>query len=133
MYPATEEYTERSLRDLASGLSSDLSLLVRQEAELAKSQIDERLARAKKDGLAIGLGGAVAYTGVLALTAAIIAALAVAMPVWLSALIVGLVLAVAGTLMLRKATNDLARMEVVPKASVESIKMDFRVLKEAVR
>jgi hypothetical protein len=133
MQTASPEYRERSLRDLASSLSSDVSLLVRQEAELAKTQIDDRLKRAKKDGIALGAGGAVAYTGVLALTAAVIAALAMAMPIWLSALLVGLVLSAAGGLMLRKATTDLAHMDPVPRASVESIKTDFRVLKETVR
>jgi hypothetical protein len=133
MQTASPEYRERTLRDLASSLSSDVSLLVRQEAELAKAQIDDRLKRAKKDGIALGAGGAVAYTGVLALTAAVIAALAMAMPIWLSALLVGLVLSAAGGLMLRKATTDLAHMDAVPRASVESIKTDFRVLKETVR
>ena len=133
MQTASPEYGERSLRDLASSLTSDVSLLVRQEAELAKAQIDDRLKRAKKDGIALGAGGAVAYTGVLALTAAVIAALAMAMPIWLSALLVGLVLSAAGGLMLRKATTDLAHMDPVPRASVESIKTDFRVLKETVR
>lgn len=106
---------------------------MRQEADLAKAQIDDRLKRAKKYGMALGAGGAVAYTGVLALTAAVIAALAMAMPIWLSALLVGLVLSAAGGLMLRKATTDLAQMDPVPRASVESIKTDFRVLKETVR
>ena len=133
MQTAPHDPAERSLRELASSLSSDVSLLVRQEAELAKAQIDDRVQRAKKDGIALGLGGAVAYTGVLALTAAVIAAFATAMPIWLSALLVGLVLAASGGVMLRKATTDLARMDAVPRASVESIKTDFRVLKETVR
>lgn len=133
MQPVTPELKERPLGELASNLSSDLALLMRQEIELAKLQIDERLQRAKRDGLAIGMGGILAYTGILALTGAVIAALDAVMPLWLSALIVGLVLALIGGVMLRKASTDLARMDTVPRASVESIKTDVRVLKEAVR
>jgi hypothetical protein len=55
------------------------------------------------------------------------------MPVWVSALIVGLVLALVGGVMLRKATTDLSQMEPMPTESIESIKTDVRSLKEAVR
>ena len=91
--------TADRLQDLAQRLSEDTSQLVRSEIQLAQAEVKEKLASlAKAAGLGIG-AGALALVGLFALVQAIIDALGLAVPDWLAALIVALVLfAVAGLL-----------------------------------
>jgi hypothetical protein len=122
---------ELSLRDLVSRLSTDVPLLLRQEAELAKAEIDERLDRTKNEVVKTAIGGAIAYAGVLALVCALIAGLSSALPLWLAALGVGALLCIAGYTLLRSGGKELAEMRPVGERAARNIKTDVRVLKEA--
>jgi hypothetical protein len=87
---------DRSLGQLVTELANEMSTLVRQEAQLAKTEIGEKVAQAKT-GTALVAGGALlAYGGLLALVAAIVLALVAAgLPAWGAALI-GAVIAAGG-------------------------------------
>src|ERR1044071_5462470 len=87
----TERKEERSLGELFAELANETSTLVRQEVELAKTEITQKATQAGRDVGMIGAGGAIAYAGLLAVMAAIIVVLGQFIPLWLSALIVGLV------------------------------------------
>ena len=66
---------QRSLGELFGDLSREISTLFRQEVQLARVEITSKLPKLGKDIGFLVIGGAVAYTGVLALVAtAIIAA-----------------------------------------------------------
>ena len=82
---------ERSVGELFGQLTQDLSLLVRQETQLAKTEIQEKISRASRDLVALATGGVVALVGGLALTAAVILLLVdpVGLEPWLAALLVG--------------------------------------------
>ena len=62
---------ERSIGELFGQLTQDLSLLVRQETQLAKTEIQEKISRASRDLVALAAGGIVALIGGFAITAAI--------------------------------------------------------------
>ena len=82
-------------REVAHDLTRDLSLLVRQEVELAKSEITAK-GRAAAPGL--GMIGAAGLAGLMAagaMTAGAVIVLAIFLPDWLSALLVGAALAAA--------------------------------------
>jgi putative copper export protein len=123
---------ERSIGELFGQLTQDMGLLVRQEAQLAKSEIQEKTSRAMRDLVALGTGGAVALLGALALTAALILLLAgpVGIAAWLAALLVGVVLAGVGYAMLRRGLRDLKQTDPTPRRTVESIKEDIQRAKE---
>jgi hypothetical protein len=113
---------EQSLGELFSKLSADTGLLVRQEVELAKAEMAEKArAGAKQAGLA-AFGGALAYVGLFAIVAAIIALLAQVLPLWLAALIVGVVVVAAGALLARNAAGNLAKIDLAPAMTVRSLK-----------
>jgi len=113
--------------ELVKQLAEETSTLVRQELELAKAEMTQK---GKKAGIGLGeLGGAgiVALYALGALTACFIAALALAMPVWLAALIVAIVYGViAGVLALisrrqlqQSKPTSLERTEKTVKEDVE--------------
>lgn len=80
---------EASIGELMSQLSAQLSRLVRDEMRLAQKEFQQS---AKHVGIGVGLlgvAGLLAFLGVASLIAAAIAAIALVLPVWAAALIVG--------------------------------------------
>lgn len=125
---------DRSLGELFGDLARELGVLVRQELTLARTEMTDKATRIGKHIGALVLGGAVAYAGFLALVATAIIALGEAgLPWWLSALIVGLVVAVAGYLLVQRALSALRREELAPRQTMESLRDDARFVKEQTR
>jgi hypothetical protein len=123
---------QRSIGELFGQLSQDMTLLVRQEIALARAELGEKVTRARRDMVALLTGGMIAYVGGLALVAAVILFLdqVVGLDAWLSALIVGAILAVAGYVMLRRGMEDLGRIEPTPERTVETLRDDVQWAKE---
>ena len=113
---------ERSLGDLFADLSRETQILLRQEMELAKTEISRKASQAGKATASLAIGGFIAYAGFLAIVAAIIIGLAALIPIWLAALIVGLVVVGIGYFFIQKGLNDLKPEELVPKQTIESLK-----------
>jgi uncharacterized membrane protein len=126
---------ERSIGELFGQLSQDMTLLVRQEVQLARTEMTEKLSRLTTNLISVGAGGFVAYLGGLALMAALILAirdLANISLAW-SALIVGGILAIVGYVMLQRGLKELKRVELAPRRSVENIKDDVQSIKDDVQ
>jgi UDP-N-acetylmuramyl pentapeptide phosphotransferase/UDP-N-acetylglucosamine-1-phosphate transferase len=123
---------DRSVGELFGQLTQDLSLLVRQEAQLAKTEIQVKVSRATRDIVSLAAGGVVALMGGLALTAAIILLLVdpIGLKPWLAALIVAVVFGGGGYLMLQGGLRDLKNVDPTPRRTVESIKEDIQIAKE---
>jgi putative copper export protein len=123
---------DHSIGQLFGQLTQDMGLLVRQEAQLAKSEVQQKISRAMRDLVSLATGGVVVLLGALALTAALILILAgpVGMSPWLSALLVGVALAAVGYVMLQRGLRDLKRTDPTPRRTVESIKEDIQWAKE---
>jgi membrane protein len=116
---------DRSLGQLVTELANEMSTLVRQEAQLAKTEIGEKVAQAKT-GTALVAGGALlAYGGLLALVAAIVLALVAAgLPAWGAALIGAVIAAGGGYALVRMGAAALKPGELVPRETIESLKED---------
>ena len=123
---------ERTIGVLFGQLTQDLSLLVRQEAQLAKTEIQGKVTRAIRNLVSLATGGLVALLGGIALTAAIVLLLVgpVGLPPWLAALIVAVIFGGGGYLMLQGGLRDLKSMDPTPRRTVESIKEDIQMAKE---
>jgi hypothetical protein len=126
---------DRSIGELFGQLSQDMTLLVRQEIQLARSEISEKLSRFTTNLVSVVAGGFVAYVGGLALVAALILALhdLANISLAVSSLIVGAVLAIAGYLMLKRGLSELKRVDIAPRRTVENIKEDVQAIKEDVQ
>jgi hypothetical protein len=130
---ARSDASERPLRELLSELWENSEKLVRQEFELALTELDDRIDKAKSSLASAAIGGAVAFAGVLALVAAIILLLAEAMAPWLAALIVGVVMAGTGALLLQKAKKDVKPENMKLDRTAQSIRRDVQTFQEAVK
>lgn len=119
-----ERQEERSIGELFSQLANDTTTLVRQEVRLAKVELGQKAAQVGRQVGLIALGGAVAYAGLLAVIAALIALLAQYMSVWLSAFVVGVVVIGIGIYLSRREIAALKQLDVTPKATVETLKED---------
>lgn len=115
---------EPSIGELISDLSQDVTQLVRQEVQLAKVEMQQKLTRIMIDLASLAAGGVVVALGGLALTAAVILLLIdpVGLSPWLAALIVGAVLGVAGLVLVRRGITDLKRTDPTPRRTIETIR-----------
>lgn len=122
---------DASVGTLVSQASQQLSQLVRDEMRLAQAEMTQK---GKRLGLGGGLfGGAagVGYLALAALVAAAIAGLATALPVWASALIVGVVLAAVAAGLALKGKKEIAlATPPKPERAIDDVKADMAEIKE---
>jgi hypothetical protein len=123
---------ERSIGELFGELSQDVTMLVKQEAQLAKTEMQQKLSKVTTDLVSLATGGVVLLIGGLALTAALILLLVhpVGLDPWLAALIVGGVFGLVGWMMVQRGLTNLKRIDPTPRRTVESIKDDIQWAKE---
>jgi hypothetical protein len=115
---------DRSLGELFSELSQETTTLIRQEVNLAKTEMSQKASRVGKDVGFMAAGGAVAYAGLLAIIAGVIALLGLVIPLWLSALLVGLVVAGVGYFLVRRSLDALKQEDLAPRETIETLKED---------
>jgi len=125
---------ERSLGDLFGDLARDMGTLVRQEVTLARTELTEKATQVGKDVAMLAAGGLVAYAGLLAIIAGVIVFIADrGVPLWVSALIVGAIIALIGYLLVQRGISALKRQDLTPHQTIESLKEDTQWAKEQVR
>jgi uncharacterized membrane protein YqjE len=129
-----DDLRDRPIGELLRQLSQETTTLVRQELELAKSEMAEKGKRAGLGAGMFGGAGAAALLGLGALSAAAIVALDEALPLWLAALIVALLwLAIAGVLALQGRSQVQTATPPVPEQTQESMKEDVAWAKNRAR
>lgn len=115
---------------MVSRLTEQTSRLVRDELMLAKAEMTES---AKHGGIGAGMFGAsglVALYGLAAIIAGAIAALALVLPVWASALIIGAVLLLVAGIVALMGKKQAQQVKATPETTIESIKRDVDEVKE---
>jgi uncharacterized membrane protein YqjE len=128
-----EEKDERSIGELIAELSRETTTLVRQELQLAKVEMSQKASRAGKNVGFLVVGGVVAYTGLLAIMAAVIIVLGNVLALWLSALVVGVVIAAVGLVLVIKGANTLRQEDPTPQETIETLKEDREWLRDQTR
>jgi hypothetical protein len=122
---ATAGKEDRSLGELFSELSRETTTLVRQEVDLAKTELTHKAAEIGKDVGFLAAGALVAYAGFLTLIAMVVIALGqIGVAWWLSALIVGAVVLAAGGLLVKTGLTALKNEGVAPKQTIETLQED---------
>ena len=116
---------ERPLGEIASDLTRDVSLLVRQEVQLAKAEMAEQ-GRVAAPGLGmIGGAGVVGLMAAGALTASLILVLSIFLPEWASALIVGAVFAATAFVLAKQGKERVGEAGApIPEQTIETVKED---------
>jgi VIT1/CCC1 family predicted Fe2+/Mn2+ transporter len=127
---ATRNETDNQLRErpigqVAKELTGDLSLLVRQEIELAKAEMAQK-GRTAAPGLGMfGGAGIVALCAAGAITAFLVLVFSLFLPGWAAALIIGAVLAAAAYVLIKQGKERVADAgKPVPEQTIETVKED---------
>ena len=121
---------ERSLGELFSELARELSTLVRQEVQLAKTEIGQKVSSVGKNAAFLVAGGLLAFVGFQALVAAAILALSQIVEPWLAAVIVGGVLMLVASALAMKVISSMKKESLAPKHTVETLKEDAQWAKQ---
>ena len=123
------ELREASVGDLFKRLSADMMLLVRQELELFRAEMTEKLR--ETGGRAAGSAGLLSTAAIFglgafgALTTAFILLLGLIMQVWVGALIVAAIYGFAAAIMALSGKHRLEEIKApVPKQTIETVKED---------
>jgi hypothetical protein len=123
---------ERSIGELFSELANETTTLLKQEVALLQVELTQKAAKIGKNVGFLVIGGVIANAALLAFVAALIAGLANFMQLWLAALIVGVVIAIAAAVLISSGLKNFKNMDLKPKESVESLKEDAKWLKEQI-
>jgi|SRR5690242_4279040 putative superfamily III holin-X len=126
--------THRSVPEIISDLLTQLTTLLRKEAQLARTELSENMASVGR-GLGLIVGGAVLISPALViLLQAGVAALAerYGMSSALSALIVGGVVLLLGIIFLLVGISRLKFENIMPSKTVHQLQQDASVAKEKV-
>ena len=115
----------RSLGDLLKELLGETRTLIKQEVQLAKTEASQKASKAGKHIGFLVAGGAVAFGGFLALVMALGFLLAVLLDAaWLGFLITGLLVLLAGGLLVQKGRKGLARTDFSLDHTAQTLQED---------
>ena len=118
----------RSVRALIAQLGSQLSQLLRDELGLARAELFARSRQATAGGVMVATAALLGVTSWLAVVVAGIAGIAMVLPVWASALIIGAFLMLGAGLLALRGGRRLRRVSPLT-LTAESIRRDIAEVK----
>jgi hypothetical protein len=135
-----ERKEERSIGQLLKELTQESSTLLKQEVNLAKTEMSEKASRIGANLGEVAVGGAVALLGAIALLLAAVYGLTSILnnfmdqevAVWLAPLIVGGILAAVGYSLIKKALATLKQESITPQKTTQSLQENKEWLKEKI-
>ena len=129
----TEGRDDRSLGELFAELANEIGTLVRQELRQAGTEMGQRLGGVGKEAGVLVTGAVIIHAGFLAIVAAIILGLIdLGLDWWLSALIVGLVLAGVGYALVNQARKAIQRADILPRQTIANLREDQEWVREQI-
>jgi hypothetical protein len=134
--------SERTIGAIVTDLWEKTEVLVRQEMRLGIAEAEEKVdalkidlegkvEKLKLELASRAIGGAVAFAGLLTIVAAVVLLLAMAMPPWLAALLVGAAFAVGGGFLLKRSAAPSPSAAFIPERTIESTNRDLHTIEEA--
>jgi hypothetical protein len=124
---------EKSLGQLIGDLAGETRTLVRQEIDLAKTEMTEKAAFVGKNAGAAATGGMVVLMGALPIIAGIVIALGHQIGYATAAFIVGVVLVAIGAFMTLKALKALKSEPLAPVKTKTQLKETTQWAREQIR
>jgi F0F1-type ATP synthase assembly protein I len=121
---------ERSLGEIVGDVANDLTTLVKQEIELAKTEAKAEVAKAGKGAGLLGGAGAAGYLTLVFLSLALMFLLDSWMHTGWAALIVGVLWGIAATVMALSGRKELKSMNPKLETTQRTIKEDVAWAKE---
>jgi hypothetical protein len=138
---ATTIKEEKSLGQLLKDLTAETTTLLKQEVDLAKTEMGEKASRVGTNVGHVAVGGAVLFAGALALLFAAVNALTeilahmvpITVAAWLSPLLLGIVLGAIGYSLVKKALATLKHESVTPRRTTQSLQENKEWLKSKIQ
>jgi hypothetical protein len=115
--PSPGSIGDRSLGDLISEVTQDLSTLMRQELELAKAELQQSATRAGKGAAMLGGAGLAGYFVLLFASLALWWAIGSATGLGWSAVVVAVIWGVIGAVLYAAGRNSLKSVRGIPKTA----------------
>ena len=137
---AAERKDDRTIGQLLKELTHESSTLLKQEMDLAKTEMSEKASRTGARLGELAVGGAVAFLGAIALLLAVVYGLtslldkfmSPGVATWLAPLVVGVVLAVVGYSLVNKALATLKQEGIAPQKTTQSLQENKAWLKQKI-
>lgn len=122
----------RSLPELVSSVTSELTNLMRKESELVRTEVSEKIADAAHAGQQLGIGAALLLGAFLVLLEALVLALSKVMDPLLASIIVGVAVAAIGFMLIKGAVAKVQPSALKPERSARQLGKDANLVKEKV-
>jgi hypothetical protein len=120
-----------SFGSLVSNVTHEVTALIRNEVELAKAEMREKVSQVTTSITSMAVAGGVLLCGFLVLLAAAVFGLDTFLETpWLSALIVGAIVVVIGFIMLQSAKKKLKTANLAPDRTMASLRKDQDMAKK---
>lgn len=123
----------RSIPQLIRDFTRETTALVRDEVDLAKSEVTDKISQLGSGMSTLVIGALVFFAGLLVLLDAAVAALLQVIPpdqVWLAPLIVGGVVFLIGAIMLASGRSKLKAENLKPQRTLNEMHQDKTLVKE---
>ena len=124
---------EKSLGQLFSELAVETRMLIRQEVDLAKTEVTAKVAFVGRNVAFAAAGAMVLLMGALPLLAALIIGLGHEIGYGWASLLVGVILVIAGAVLVSKAKNALQNGSLAPVETTAQIKETTQWAKEQMK
>lgn len=125
---SSDERESQSAFGLLRRLTDELSTLLRQELALATAEVSRSMRVMLTGAASLAVGGAVLFTGLLAMLAAAVLGLATVLSPWLSALVIGAAIAIIGVVLVLAGIRSLDPSTLKPSRTAESLRRDKDVI-----
>jgi hypothetical protein len=121
-----------SIGEIIGGLAGDIQDLVRGEVALARSELDQKLHRIALAGIWLVGGALLGFAGLVVLLQGLAAILALVVPIWLAALVIGVVVVGVGAIFAKSGLAMLSLKDLSPDRTVANLEKDAHIVKEHV-
>ena len=118
------EKADASIGQLLGALASDTSSLVRQELQLASAEMTKKARYAARNAGLVAAGGALLHLSGVAALVGVLAALQPLLPLWASAGIVAVALAVISVLTMHAGLRALRDLDPLPEETLSTLRPD---------
>ena len=111
----------RSLGQLFQDLVKDIATVIQQEVRLTRAEMSGKLSGVARPLGFVVAGGLLAYAGFLAIVAAIVILVHALLPLWASALLVGVLVVLAGWMLIQSGLQQVKRQDMLPRQAIASL------------
>ncbi len=126
----TQILRDESIPQLLRQLSGETTTLMRQEIELAKTEVNGKITALTAGARDFSIAAVFGIGAFAALTVAFIAALALVLPVWCAALITTVLYAVVAFVAFSRGRSDVSKASpLVPQQTAQTVKDDIEWVK----